>query len=102
MTVPTENGTHQSTKLEGIGKRATFRKDTVFNNIGHVVDLDLLRASYPQLEGKKAVGIDGETKASYGEKLEDNLQGSFSEAPQERIQTPSLTAGRNTERGWKH
>jgi RNA-directed DNA polymerase len=46
----------------------------VFNNIGHVVDLDLLRASYRQLEGKKAVGIDGETKASYGEKLEDNLQ----------------------------
>jgi RNA-directed DNA polymerase len=74
MSVHTENGKQQTTKLEGIGKRAEFKKDPVFNNIGHVVDLELLRASYRQLEGAKAVGIDGVTKTSYGEKLEENLQ----------------------------
>ena len=74
MTVQTVDGNQKTTKLERIGKRASFRKDTVFNNIGYIVDLDLLRESYRQLEGKKAVGIDRVTKASYGVKLEDNLQ----------------------------
>jgi RNA-directed DNA polymerase len=74
MTVQTDDGQHQATKLECIGKRAKYRPDTVFNNIGHVIDLHLLRASYWQLDGKKAVGIDGETKETYGKKLEENLQ----------------------------
>lgn len=74
MTVQTDDGKQETTKLDCIGKRAKYRPDTVFNNIGHVVDLDLLRESYRQLEGKKAVGIDGMTKAAYGEKLEGNLQ----------------------------
>jgi len=74
MSVPTEDANQQTTKLERISKRAAFQKDTVFNNIGHVVDLDLLRASYRALDRKKAIGIDGVTKATYGEKLEGNLQ----------------------------
>lgn len=74
MSVPTEDASQQTTKLERIGKRAAFRKDTVFNNIGHAIDLDLLRASYQALDRKKAVGIDGVTKVIYGEKLEGNLQ----------------------------
>lgn len=74
MTVQPDDGKHQATKLECIGRRAKFRPDTVFNNIGHVVDLNLLRASYWQLEGKKAVGIDSVTKETYGKKLEGNLQ----------------------------
>jgi len=74
MPVQTDDGQHQATKLECIGKRAKYRPDTVFNNIGHVIDLHLLRASYWQLDGKKAVGIDGETKETYGKKLEENLQ----------------------------
>jgi Retron-type reverse transcriptase len=74
MSVQSDDGKQKTTNLERIGKRASFRKDTVFNNIGYVVDLDLLRESYRQLDGKKAVGIDGVTKASYGVKLEENLQ----------------------------
>jgi len=74
MTVQTVGGNQETTKLERIGKRASFRKDTIFNNIGYVVDLDLLSESYRQLEGKKAVGIDRVTKADYGIKLEENLQ----------------------------
>lgn len=74
MIVQTADGHQKETKLESIGKRAQYKKETVFNNIGHVLDLELLRASYHQLDGKRAVGIDGETKASYGNKLEENLQ----------------------------
>jgi group II intron reverse transcriptase/maturase len=74
MTVPTADGNQKATKLERIGKRARYRKDTVFNNIGYVVDLELLRESYQELEGKKAIGIDGVTKEIYGKELEENLQ----------------------------
>src|SRR3990167_7647096 len=63
-----------TTKLERIGKRAAFVKDTVFNNIGCVIDLDMLRESYHELNGNKAIGIDGVTKAFYGKSLEENLQ----------------------------
>ena len=55
-------------------KRAIHRKDTVFNNIGYVIDTDLLRECYQELDGKKAIGIDGVTKEAYGKKLEENLQ----------------------------
>ena len=43
MTVQTEDGSQKTTKLDRIGKRAIFRKDTVFNNLGYAVDIDLLR-----------------------------------------------------------
>jgi hypothetical protein len=46
MTAQTEGGEQKTTKLESISRRAKFRKDTVFNNIGYAVDLDLLR--HPQ------------------------------------------------------
>jgi RNA-directed DNA polymerase len=67
-------GDQKTTKLERIGKIAANKKDTVFNNIAHVVDLDLLRSSYQQLDRKKAAGVDGVTKITYGINLEDNLQ----------------------------
>ena len=74
MAVHTACGEQKTTRLECIGKRALHRKDTVFNNIGYVLDLDLLRECYQELDGKKAIGIDGVTKEVYGKKLEDNLQ----------------------------
>ena len=74
MPVQTADGQQKTTKLESIGKRASLRKDTVFNNVGHVLDLDLLRECYRELDGKKAIGIDGVTKETYGIMLEDNLQ----------------------------
>ena len=39
-----------------------------------MLDLDLLSESYRQLERRKAVGIDGVDKATYGVKLEENLK----------------------------
>lgn len=74
MLTHSKGENQKKTKLDRIGKLARSQKDIVFNNIGHIIDLDLLRECYQQLDGKKAVGIDGVTKEAYGMKLEDNLQ----------------------------
>lgn len=74
MTVHSKDGQQQTTKLDRIGKRAAEKKETVFNNLLHSVDIDSLRESYRQQDGIKAVGIDGITKTKYGLKLEENLQ----------------------------
>lgn len=46
----------------------------MFNNLGHALDLDLLRICFHSLDAKKAVGVDGITKQQYERKLESNLQ----------------------------
>lgn len=73
MVHSTDNN-QQETKLDRIGARAKSKKDTVFNNLGHVVDLDLLRESYHRLDERRAVGCDGITKEVYGANLEENLK----------------------------
>jgi len=62
------------TKLDRIERRARESGSNTFNNLGHVLDLELLRESYGRLDGSKAVGIDGMTKEKYGENLEERLQ----------------------------
>ena len=74
MITHSKGENQKKTKLDRIGKVARSKKDTVFNNIGHIIDLNLLRECYQQLDRKKAVGIDGVTKEAYGIKLEENLQ----------------------------
>lgn len=74
MPVPSNDGKAQSTKLERIGRRSTADRGAVFNNIGHVIDADMLRTIYRQLDGKKAAGGDGVTKEQYGVRLEENLK----------------------------
>jgi len=39
----------------------------------HVTDVDNLRMCFDELDGKKAVGVDGVTKCEYGKNLEENL-----------------------------
>jgi hypothetical protein len=45
----------------------------VFNNLGHIIDRELLKQAYHQLGSKKAVGIDRVNKEAYGERLEENI-----------------------------
>lgn len=61
------------TKLERIGKLAASDKAIVFNNIGHTIDIEMLRGIYQELDGKKAIGIDRITKEAYGKQLDENL-----------------------------
>ena len=46
----------------------------IFTAIGHLIDAELLKECHADMDGKKAVGIDGVTKDMYGEHLEENLK----------------------------
>lgn len=74
MTVHRDRNKSGQTKLERLSKRAITHIETVFNNLEHIIDGALLKQAYHQLEGKKAVGIDGINKEAYGEQLEENLR----------------------------
>lgn len=74
MSVLSHDGSTWSTKLERIGELATKDRGLIFNNVGHTIDVEMLREMYWQLDGKKAVGIDGIDKESYGLNLEENLR----------------------------
>src|SRR5258708_29427163 len=73
MTVHCKDGTTWLTKLERIGKLSAINAEIVFNNLGHIIDVNMLKEQYQMLDGKKAVGIDEMTKQNYGEKLDENI-----------------------------
>ena len=74
MSIHSIDGKAVATKLERISLRAKADGESVFNNLGHALDIDMLREQYHKLDGRKAIGIDGMTKQRYGEALEENLQ----------------------------
>ena len=96
MTVLSLDGKSSSTKLERIGEVSAANRDMVFNNLGHLINIELLRETYRRLDAKKAVGIDGVTKEKYGENLEENLKklilrirkGSYRPTPARLIEIP--------------
>lgn len=73
MTIHSNDGLSGSTKLDRISERSAKDKYAMFNNLGHLLNLDLLKELYHQLDGSKAVGVDRITKVKYGENLEGNL-----------------------------
>ena len=74
MSVLSNDGiTTWLTKLDRIGELSASRHDIVFNNLGHIIDNDLLKELYANLDGKKAVGVDKVSKAAYGENLIEHL-----------------------------
>lgn len=74
MAVHSIDGETWITKLERIGKLAAQKPEEVFNNLGHLITIDMLRDLYCQISGNKAIGIDKVTKEIYGNNLEENLQ----------------------------
>ena len=90
------------TKLERLGERAASQKETVFNNLGHILDKELLKQIYQQVENKKAVGIDGVTKETYGIQIEENLndlmrrirQGNYRPKPARVVEIPKEDGSR--------
>ncbi len=62
------------TKLDRIGELSASSKGIVFNNIGHIIDANLLKELYFSLNGKKAVGVDKVTKEAYGLYLDRNIE----------------------------
>jgi group II intron reverse transcriptase/maturase len=63
-----------ATDLTRISEKARREPELVFTSLyHHICDVDNLRACYDALEARKATGVDGVTKAEYGENLEENL-----------------------------
>ena len=75
MTIHSNDGQSGQTKLDRISELSVANDDMIFNNVGYLINLSLLKELYHQLDGKKAVGIDGVTKVDYGNNLEENLNG---------------------------
>jgi len=64
-----------ATNLTRIGEKARKEPGLVFTSLyHHICDVDNLRACYDTLDAHKATGVDGVSKAEYGENLEENLR----------------------------
>lgn len=50
------------TKLERISQLSKENPDMVFTSVWHMINIDLLKECHREMDGKKAVGIDGVTK----------------------------------------
>jgi group II intron reverse transcriptase/maturase len=62
------------TKLNRVEVRSRQDWKAVFNNLGHLINLAMLRECYHSLDGTKAVGINGVTKLMFGRNLDENLK----------------------------
>ena len=62
------------TKLKQIAELSQKKPEEVFNNLMHLFNVDSLRHCFHELDGRKALGIDGIDKDTYKEKLEENLE----------------------------
>lgn len=62
------------TKLARIAEISKEKPKEVFTSIYHFLNKDLLMLCHKELDGKKATGLDGVTKAEYEENLEENIE----------------------------
>lgn len=62
------------TKLKRIAWLSSKDKAKKFDGLMHHFNVESLRVCYSELDGKKAVGVDGIDKISYGIDLENNLE----------------------------
>ncbi len=84
------------TKLARITEISKERPKEVFTSIYHFLNKDLLMLCHKEIDGKKATGLDGVTKAEYEENLESNLEQlenelqsmSFIPSPSKRVYIP--------------
>jgi retron-type reverse transcriptase len=85
-----------TTKLERVSQLSKENPNMVFTSIGHLINEELLRECHRDMDGKKAVGIDGVTKEMYAEHLEENLHDlvirlknkSYKPQPARRVEIP--------------
>ena len=68
------DSTNTNTKLKRIAWLSAQEPEKVFDQLVHLVNEGSLAGCFHELDGRKAVGIDGIDKAHYGENLADNLK----------------------------
>lgn len=62
------------TKLKRIAWLSSLDKNKKFNNLMHLFNEETLKDCYHELDAKKAIGIDGVSKAKYSLRLTENIQ----------------------------
>lgn len=62
------------TKLARIAQISRKKPKEVFTSVYHLLNEEMLMMCHKELNGNKATGIDGITKAEYEENLEDNIK----------------------------
>lgn len=67
-------GEEMETKLEGIADKSSHEKRPIFTSLYHLLNEELLLSCHKELDGKKAVGVDGVTKAEYNLHLNENIK----------------------------
>lgn len=71
---PTELQQLTTTKLARIAWLSSRDSDKVFHQLMHHFTEESLMHCFHELDGRKAVGIDGVTKSHYGKRLADNIK----------------------------
>lgn len=64
-----------SPELQRVAERARREPEGKFHSLAHLIDEEALRRSYGRLRSDAAVGVDGVSKAQYGEGLGKRLKG---------------------------
>ena len=85
-----------TTGVERRAHRARQEPHTRYTSLMHHCTVENLRACFESLDAQKAIGVDGITKAMYGQDLEANLQGlhdrlhqmSYRPQPVRRVEIP--------------
>ncbi len=67
--------TMMGTKLARISQLSAGNPNMAFTSVGHLIDKEMLKQCHMQMDGDKAVGIDGVTKEAYHKNLDENLDG---------------------------
>ena len=62
------------TKLARISQLSKENPNMVFTSVGHLINKEMLKSCHLEMDGNKAVGIDGVTKEEYGRNLDRNLE----------------------------
>lgn len=62
------------TKLARIAQISRNKPKEIFTSVYHLLNEEMLIMCHKELDGKKATGLDGITKAEYEENLEENIK----------------------------
>lgn len=68
-----ESQEHTDTALTEIAYLSSQNPAQAFHSLMHHINEGSLRRCFNKLDGKKALGVDGISKAEYGENLQANL-----------------------------
>lgn len=86
------------TKLQRITEKAKANPNERFTSLIHLINKEMLRECHKEMNGKKASGVDAQTKMSYEENLEQNLDDllgrmkrqAYKPQPARRVYIPKL------------